>query len=362
MKVDIQVVGAGVAGLCCALELLQAGYSVEVVDRAPQLGASGCSWFAGGMLAPFCEGENAHALVTALGNESLDWWKEQLPNDGDRGYSQSGSLVVAQGRDRPELDRFSRRSQGHVVLGSAEVAQLEPDLAGSFDRGLFYKSEAHINPRGALAQLAAKFEDLGGRLLYGKSVPSMVGRALLRVDCRGLAARDTLSDLRGVKGEMLLVHTNELSLSRPVRLLHPRIPLYVVPRADGVFMIGATMLESDDRKGISARSMIELLQGAYALHPAFAEAEVIEIGTEVRPAFVDNLPRIRKRGSTYYVNGLYRHGFLLAPTLAVWLREMIRGNSQEILQNPYASEVIDEYPMQRSTGRDSIDKSKRSFA
>ena len=78
---------------------------------------------------------------------------------------------------------------------------------------------------------------------------------------------------------MLLLQLQELHLSRPVRLLHPRLPVYVVPRGAGLFMVGATMLESDDDARISARSMLELLSAAYALHPAFGEAHILEIGT-----------------------------------------------------------------------------------
>ncbi len=107
-----------------------------------------------------------------------------------------------------------------------------------------------------------------------------------------------LPDLRGVRGEMLLVRTREVSLQRPVRLLHPRIPLYVAPRADGVFMIGATMIESAEPGGVSVRSAIELLSAAYALHPAFGEAEILEMSADVRPAYPDNEPRIvRARGA-----------------------------------------------------------------
>jgi glycine oxidase len=92
--------------------------------------------------------------------------------------------------------------------------------------------------------------------------------------------------------------------------------LYVVPRGEGVFMVGATMIESDDTSRITARSMLELLSAAYALHPAFGEAEIIEIGTQARPAFPNNLPQIRSIDGALYLNGLYRHGFLLAPALA----------------------------------------------
>ena len=101
-----------------------------------------------------------------------------------------------------------------------------------------------------------------------------------------------------------------------MRLLHPRIPLYIVPRGDGVFMLGATMIEASERGRITARSLLELLSAAYALHPAFGEAEILEIGVDARPAFPDNLPRIRRQGDDILVNGLYRHGFLLAPAMA----------------------------------------------
>jgi glycine oxidase len=81
-------------------------------------------------------------------------------------------------------------------------------------------------------------------------------------------------------------------------------------------MVGATVIESDDAGPITVRSTLELLGTAYALHPAFAEAQVVEIGAGVRPAFADNVPKIVVRGGTIHVNGLFRHGFLLAPVLA----------------------------------------------
>jgi glycine oxidase len=134
------------------------------------------------------------------------------------------------------------------------------------------------------------------------------------IDCRGLAARGDLPELRGVKGEIAIVETNEVKLARPVRLLHPRWPLYVVPRPEGRFLIGATSIETEDWR-VSVRSALELLTAAYALHPAFAEARIVELGAGLRPAFPDNLPRIQVSGEKIAVNGLYRHGFLLAPAL-----------------------------------------------
>ena len=81
-------------------------------------------------------------------------------------------------------------------------------------------------------------------------------------------------------------------------------------------MIGATMIESADTGAVSARSAIELLSAAYALHPAFGEAEIVEMSADVRPAFPDNKPRVVERDGRIFVNGFYRHGFLLAPAMA----------------------------------------------
>ncbi|HEU0147385.1 MAG TPA: FAD-dependent oxidoreductase, partial [Bradyrhizobium sp.] len=138
----------------------------------------------------------------------------------------------------------------------------------------------------------------------------------LVIDCRGLEARDVEPELRGVKGEMILIETSEVQLARPVRLMHPRWPLYVIPRDNNLFMLGATSLEAEDT-GVSLRSALELLGAAYAVHPAFAEARILEFGSGLRPAYPDNLPRITVKGDNEIrVNGLYRHGFLIAPALA----------------------------------------------
>jgi glycine oxidase len=130
-----------------------------------------------------------------------------------------------------------------------------------------------------------------------------------------MAAREVQSDIRGVKGEMIVIETPEVELARPVRLIHPRFPLYVIPRGDGRFMLGATSIESEDT-GVSVRSALELLGAAYTVHPAFGEARIVEFGSGLRPAFPDNLPRISVEQERIIVNGLYRHGFLLAPALA----------------------------------------------
>lgn len=305
----VRVFGAGVAGLTCALALADAGCAVELVEHERDVGR-GCSFVAGGMLAPWCEAEGAEPLIVALGTESLAFWQARVPV-----ATMGGSLVVAPARDRAELTRFAARTGGHQTLDGGALGRLEPDLAGRFSSALLFAGEGHLAPRVATAALKAELAS-NPKVVLRLGCEATAEVADWTIDCRGLAARDRLPDLRGVKGEMAVLRTHEVTLARPVRLLHPRHPLYVVPRGDGLFMVGATTIENEERGRVTARALLELLGAAYALHPAFGEAEVVEMGCDLRPAFPDNLPRLVRDGRTLYLNGLYRHGFLIAPALA----------------------------------------------
>ena len=308
---SVTVIGAGVAGLCCALELSLRGASVDVVERGQALGDGCCSWQAGGMLAPWCERATTEAVVAERGAPSIDWWARHFP-----GTVRKGSLVVAQPRDAADLTRFAQRTERYEWADADRIAALEPDLAGRFRRALVFPDEAHLEPRLALAALVERLADQGVEIRYGVEMSPDEAPGDLVVDCRGFAARDALPDLRGVRGEMVVVRSRDVSLTRPIRMLHPRIPLYIVPRGDGRFMIGATMVESEQRGPVTLRSTVELLNAAYALHPSFGEAEIVELGADLRPTFPDNLPRVERHGRIVRANGLYRHGFLLAPALA----------------------------------------------
>ena len=314
--IDISIIGGGVAGLCVASELVARGLHVRIYDKAGKPGPHGCSWWAGGMLAPFCESESAEEPVRIFGAEAADWW-QQRTNVVTR-----GSLVLASLRDAADLNRFARLTEAHETVDADAISTLEPDLGTRFPRGLFFANEAHINPRQALADLYQTLEQAGTEMI-ADTAPAALDRY---IDCRGLSARDNMQDLRGVKGEMLIIRSDDISLSRPVRLLHPRMPLYIVPRGDGVYMLGATMIETQDSQRITARSMLELLSAAYALNPAFGEAEILETGVDLRPAFNDNLPKIRRSGQVIHANGLFRHGYLLAPSMARQVADLYLDN------------------------------------
>ncbi len=305
----VAVIGAGVAGAWQALLFAQAGHPVTLHERSDAAMMQSTSHWAGGMLAPYCEAEGSEPVIVRLGLRALELWRQHFPQTPF-----NGSLVVAHPRDRADFDRFARMTSGHRRLDADAVRALEPALEGRFRDGLFYPDEGHVEPRRVLPQLHARITEAGGTIKFN-SETSLEEIDGIAIDCRGLAARQAQPDLRGVKGEMIIVETGEIELSRPVRLIHPRWPLYIIPRADNQFMIGATSIEAEDR-GVSVRSALELLSAAYAVHPAFAEARIVEFGAGLRPAFPDNLPRIAIDGENIAVNGLYRHGFLLAPALA----------------------------------------------
>jgi glycine oxidase len=304
----VSVIGAGIAGSWHALLFASGGHAVTVHERSDARMTESTSHFAGGMLAPWCEAESSEPVIGRLGVRSLDLWRQHFPRTAF-----NGSLVVAHARDRADFERFAKLTTNHRRLDARALSELEPALEG-FRDALFYPDEGHVEPRRVLPELHARIAQAGGRIEFGSDADACDLDGIV-IDCRGLAARDTESELRGVKGEMIVVESSEVELARPVRLIHPRFPLYVIPRGDGRFMLGATSIESEDN-GVSVRSALELLGAAYAVHPAFAEARIVEFGSGLRPAYPDNLPRISIEQQRIAVNGLYRHGFLLAPALA----------------------------------------------
>ena len=324
-SLSVTVVGAGVAGLVAATELVERSVEVEILERGPALGARAASWFAGGMLAPYCERESAEEVVATLGARAIEWWAKHLPEEIER----AGTLVVAPPRDVGELDRFARRTHHFEWADADRIAALEPDLAGRFRKGLFFADEAHVDPRRAMIALARKLEEKGVVIRYDVDLDPRQADGDRVLDCRGFSAKGDLPELRGVRGEMAILRCPDVTLRRPVRLLHPRIPLYVVPREDHRFMIGATMIESADAGPITLRSAVDLLNAAYALHPAFGEAEVLEFGVDIRPSFPDNLPRLTEEDRVLRLNGMYRHGYLLSPEYGRRAAAMLLGEARE---------------------------------
>ncbi len=244
---SVSIVGASVAGTWQALLFAEAGWSVTLYERDGADLPSAAAHWAGGMLAPDCEAETAESIISKLGLRSLDLWRKHYA-----GAAFEGTLVLAHARDRSDFEHFARVTSGYERLSGNALDAVEPALKGRFREGLFFRNEGHVEPRKALPVLHEKLRQQGVAIHYGSAVEPDALSGLV-IDCRGLGAREKFSDLRGVKGEIAMIETKEIRLSRPVRLLHPRWPLYIVPRGDGRFLIGATQIETEDPERQRAR-------------------------------------------------------------------------------------------------------------
>ncbi len=316
-QLNIAVAGAGIMGLSVA-HALRSKHEITLYDPKG-FPADNASAMAGGMLAPYAEIDHLPESHIPAALEGIKFW-EAIPASG---FQRGGSLIIAHSEDTYILDRFAQKLTTKLPeTKKTEIKKLELQLE-KFGTGIFLKDEAHINPVLALQSLIDERERMVAQPLY---IERAKGQFDFVIDCRGADAEDT--DLRGIKGESIIVRNPEFTLSRPVRLMHPRYPLYIVPHGNHEFMIGATVIESHDET-VTLKSAMELLSAAYSLHPSFGESEIVEIRAGVRPAYADNLPRITVEGNVIRCNGLFRHGYLLAPVMAQIVADHIAGKENE---------------------------------
>jgi glycine oxidase len=312
-KREIIVAGAGIVGLWQALLLARSGHHVTLHEQSAAPFTQSASKWAGAMLAPDCEAESAPPIIRARGRDALAVWRATYPDLINR-----GTLVVANARDDGDLNRFHKMTSGGEMLSAADVGKLEPELSSRVSRALCFSDEAHMDANAAMRTLLQLCIENGVEAKLGHAWDGAPNTKNWTIDCRGITARDDVKGLRGVRGERVLVEAPDVSITRPVRLLHPRQPIYVVPQGNSRYVIGATVIEREDDGPMTIRSALDLLGSAYALHPGFAEAAIIDMGAGLRPAFADNVPKIivERDERIIRVNGTYRHGFLLAPVLA----------------------------------------------
>ncbi|GAA0817637.1 glycine oxidase ThiO [Colwellia asteriadis] len=371
---NIAIVGAGLMGRLLALSLLRqkgSGYHITLFDKDSKLAHNSAAYAAAGLLTPLGESLHCEPNIVEMGFKALRLWPTLLDSlDEHTIFQQTGAIMVSHEQDKGDYQRFVRHLKNNYpeqplqALDRQDLLALEPEIGRSFNQGLYLPQEGQVGNRRLLVALRKQLEqdaELNGNTLNwlsecqvnainnGKDESSVSyqyqgqqcsARFDLVIDCRGTGASTKhsnancapLADLRSVRGELFQLFAPDVHISRPVRLMHPRYQLYIAPKQKGYYVVGATEIESDDDAPMTVRSAMELLSAAYSVHPGFAEANIRQHISQCRPAFSDNQPKITVQGSLIQVNGLFRHGFLIAPvvleqTLAVIANRINHSNS-----------------------------------
>lgn len=324
----IGVVGAGIVGRLLSLKLLELGYRVTLFDKSHANDHTITSNVAAGMLAPYAELESGDDTIFHLAKDSLLRWENILSTLSYRPtFKTEGSLMLASHQEIPELEHFIQRAQragiGLNLIYQDDIAALEPEISDQSFVGIHLPAEGYLDTADTMNAIAQTLRDRKIIWHENTKVISIKRHAVYTsdehyrfdhvFDCRGLGAKNAFQDLRAVRGELVWVKAPGINIQRPIRLMHPRYALYIVPRFDNHYIIGATSIEAEDYSPISVQSTLELLSACYSVHPGFAEARVVYTATQCRPAFSHNIPRIWRTPDCIRINGLYRHGYLLSP-------------------------------------------------
>ncbi|PHR83299.1 MAG: FAD-dependent oxidoreductase [Colwellia sp.] len=400
---NIAIVGAGLMGRLVALSLLRdknlqqkqsASVTITLFDKDSKHAHNSAAYAAAGLLTPLGESLHCQPNIVSMGFESLRLWPILLDSlDEHTIFQQTGAIMVSHEQDKGDYQRFVRHLQNnypeHTLhkLNRIELLTLEPEIGRSFNQGLYLPEEGQIGNRRLLIALRKQLEkeslsmngvnslnwlsecdvfaiehtELSSKISYQQCGVNDSQSFDLVIDCRGTGATTKnsqqtcapLSDLRSVRGELFQLFAPDVHISRPVRLMHPRYQLYIAPKGKGYYVVGATEIESDDDSSMTVRSAMELLSAAYSVHPGFAEANIRQHISQCRPAFSDNQPKITVQDSLIQVNGLFRHGFLIAPVVLkqvlALVNNLINKSSDKLPYSDYLpteqpqEEVIDEH-------------------
>jgi glycine oxidase len=324
----VQVLGAGIIGLACADELLRRGHAVDVVDPTPGLGASHA---AAGMLSPSTEAWFGESSLFALCARSLALWPEFAARL-DVPLQTAGTLLV--GRDHGDLQLVARQLavlRAHAtdapMLDRRAVIAVEPTVS-SWVAGGALLADPSVDPRAVVARLLER---------VGPVTPAPAAAAYdVTVLATGAQLPEPFTPLvRGVRGEVVRVRSDD----RPRHTVRGWVrgePVYVVPRANGEVVIGATSEEHDGEPVPTVEGVARLLDAARTLVPGLDRAEFVEAIARNRPGTADNLPLIGPSGvdGVVLAAGHFRHGVLLAPLTAQLLADHLETGAVEASVDP----------------------------
>ena len=367
---NIGIAGGGLLGRLCAFRLSQAGHHVTIFEAnaspAPAVNSiRAAAWTAAGMLSPIAEMECGGPIVRDLGKRSLTLWQgidralqgalspektavpvssaesfqsnrdlvvindqaidEKESHDSPLGLRLHDSLMVCHASDMGSAQRVLRLldqdDSSMIKLNARDIPPLAPALKGTLHAWKLL-GEGHLYPHQAMRSFYQAMPDVKWK--WGANVNRVADHTIQTadqtysfdwvIDSRGVGAASEMP-VRGVRGELLVLFAPGFELHRPVRLLHPRWRVYIVPRPGRQIVIGATEIESEDRSSISVQSTMELLSATFSIFPSLAEARIAWSDVNLRPATPNNLPQVETHAGMSRINGLFRHGWLLAPAV-----------------------------------------------
>lgn len=341
MKVGI--VGAGIMGQLLGLAFINQGDEVHLFDKSDHMS---CSLAAAGMLAPLSELEKSDITIFELGLRALsEYWPSILNQLNKTIYFQKkGTITFAHQADKADLLRFiqmihSKLSHPHLIKLNYQTLQTyEPELT-KFDEAYYLPEEGQLDNLALLKALKEFLCDQG--VQWKKDFVTEIKSGIIKteseiysfdlvLDCRGMGGKSSFNDLHGIRGELIWLHAPHVNINRPIRLMHPRYHLYIAPRPGHIYLLGASEIYAEDDSNISVRTSLELLTAAYSLHSGFAEARIIKTITHCRPTLPNHLPKIKYTDGLIAINGLYRHGFLIAPSIMTEVLNWVNHGKQSL--------------------------------
>lgn len=349
------ILGSGLLGRLLAWRLIRLGYHVDILSKDDFTGSDSAGYIAASMVSPATEAIQTEPMVKSIGAVSQKLWPAWLAELPEPVFYQSnGTLVVAHQGDQSEMARFVKRAehileQGDFVeLSQPALYEKEPQLAQQFDRALFFKDESSLDNRQLYQQLTTvlmtsphcdwqkceAIESLSNTVIEQLSQQYFHCRSDCYdevIDCRGNGAKSDMPGLRSVRGEVIRVYAPDVDFKHAIRLIHPRYPMYLAPRPNHEYILGATVIESNDRSPVSVRSGLELMSVLCTLNKCFAEARILEMASHCRPAMTNNMPIIQRTSWGLQVNGLYRHGYLFSPAIITDILALLKGQ-QALIQ------------------------------
>lgn len=348
----VLIIGAGTIGLSIGWELARTGTAVELFDRGEP--GHGATWKAGGMLAPDAELQFEEPELYRLNRESLQRWPDfvhtlEAETGVDLGFRTEGTLTVAPDEDSAaameRVYRFQKKVGADVHrLSGAEARDREPFLAPHV-AGAVYTDDAQVDNRALVRALLTGIRQHQGVIhsntavqavkpdtespsvvlgngdeIEGKKVIVAAGAWSRQIDGVDEAQKPPV---RPVKGQILeLTSLPTFDLQHVVR----GPDAYLVPKADGRVLVGATSEEKGFECDVTAGGLYNLLEGAIELIPGIRELPVQNSTVGLRPGTRDNAPLLGPVGTPgiVYATGHYRHGVLLSPVTAQEIAALVR--------------------------------------